>query len=366
MTVSDVMRYLERIAPPELSAEWDNTGLLIGSPDDPVQRLMTCLTITPEVVAEAIADQVQLIVSHHPVLFRGTKNLSTHNAEGRLLLPLLRAGIAVYSPHTSWDDAPGGINDQLAQCLGLTDVKPLIPGSAKPAYKLVVFVPENDLSRVSEAIFQAGGGLIGQYSECSFRVAGTGTFLGNEHSNPTVGQPGVREFAPEWRLEVLVPEKCLDTAIQAMRKAHSYEEPAFDIYPLRGVRSAGSGRVGNLPRELTLQAAATLLRDKLSAHSVQIVGSPETVITRVAILCGSGGKYHTEALKAQADCFLTGEATFHDCLAAKAAGLNLILPGHYASERPAMEKLANLLGQAFPAITFWPSRRESDVLATIL
>ena len=363
--VAELIRVLETLAPPGLAADWDNTGLLIGSPDDPANRILTCLTITPEVVTEALAEQVECIVSHHPVLFRGAKNLSTQTAEGRLLLPLLRAGVAVYSPHTSFDDGPGGINDQLAATLGLLNVQPLRSVAGRAAVKLVVFVPDSDLQAVSEAIFQAGGGIIGQYRECSFRLAGTGTFFPTEHTNPTVGQIGRREQAPEWRLEIVVPEGKVEAAVQAMRAAHSYEEPAYDVYPLKPSAIGGQGRVGNLPQPTILGQLARQLAQSLRADAVQIVGRAEQVIRRVAIICGSGGKYYPQALQAGADCFLTGEASFHDCLGAKAAGLAMILPGHYASERPGIEALAQRLAKAFPTATIWPSRQETDVLANV-
>ena len=225
-TVAAVCAHLDHFAPPDLAAEWDNVGLLFGDGMADVRRLLTCLTVTPAVVAEAVAEKADLIVTHHPILFRGAKRLSTATADGRLLWPLARAGIAVYSPHTALDNASGGINDSLARRLGLTNVSPLRRHDGERRCKVVVFVLDSDLQRVSDAMFAAGAGVIGQYEQCSFRLAGTGTFFGTENTNPTVGTKGRREDVSEWRLEVVCPEATLSGVMTAMRSAHSYEEPA--------------------------------------------------------------------------------------------------------------------------------------------
>src|SRR5205085_5861888 len=167
--------------------------------------------------------------------------------EGRLVLSLAQAGVAVYSPHTAFDSTCGGINDLLAQRLGLLDVTALRPGTGAPQCKVVVFVPDSDLARVSDALFAAGAGHIGQYSQCSFRLAGTGTFFGSDATHPTVGEKGRREEVSEWRLEAVCPEAGVEAVIAAMRKAHSYEEPAYDVYPLWPAPAAtGEGRLGRL------------------------------------------------------------------------------------------------------------------------
>src|SRR5207253_491266 len=186
MTVADVVDFLQQFAPPRLAASWDNVGLLLGDDAAAVERVLTCLTVTPESAAEAIDEHAQLIVTHHPILFRPTQRITTATPEGRILLALAQAGVAVYSPHTAFDNATGGINDILAQRLQLTQVQALRRQDGPRQCKIVVFVPDADLQRVSEAIFAAGAGHIGQYRECSFRLAGTGTFFGSDSTNPTV------------------------------------------------------------------------------------------------------------------------------------------------------------------------------------
>ena len=362
-TVADLAEYLEQFAPISTAAEWDNVGLLLGDRNTPVGRIMTCLTLTHDVAEEAVREQVNLIVSHHPILFRATKKLTVNSPDGKTLFPLLRAGVAVYSPHTAFDNCPGGINDILCRKLGVMKSSPLRPREAARQYKLVVFVPDSDLSRVSDAVFAAGAGVIGQYNECSFRLGGTGTFFGTASTNPTVGEKGRREEVAEWRLEVIVPEHLLSHVVNALRKAHSYEEPAFDLYPLKPGKSGGEGRIGDLAVAETLSALANKVKHELRANSVQIVGNLNRMVRRISIACGAAGEFLSDSIRANADVFLTGELRFHDALTAREAGIAVILPGHYATERPALEELASKLATDWPGITVWPSRVESDPLA---
>ncbi len=364
-TVADWVRYLDAFAPLHLAASWDNVGLLLGERQRPCDRVLTCLTVTPEVVAEAVAESVAMIVSHHPIFFKGAKNLSDTTAEGRLVLPLLRAGIAVYSSHTAFDNCPGGINDGLAHRFGLRNVRPLRPADAPAECKLVTFVPEADFSRVSEAIFAAGGGVIGGYEQCSFRTPGTGTFFGTAGTNPVVGERGRRGEVAEVRLEIVVPESKIAAAIAALRGAHSYEEPAFDIYPLKPKRGGGTGRIGELSTPVVLSEFAASVKRACVTNFTQFVGDLVRPVRIVALACGAAGEYLTDAIRAKADVFVTGEARFHDLLTAEAAGIGLVLPGHYASERPAVEDLAARLQPAFPEAVVWASRAERDPLATV-
>jgi dinuclear metal center YbgI/SA1388 family protein len=370
VTVGEIIAYLEEFAPRHLAADWDNVGLLLGNREEEVNRLMTCLTVTPESAAEAVAEKVQMIVSHHPILFRATQRLTGDCPEGQMLLDLARANVAVYSPHTAYDNTAGGINDQLAGLVGLTQRRPLRPvgGLTPPAgsalVKIVVFVPEPDLEPVSAALFAAGAGRIGEYRECSYRLAGTGTFFATENTTPTIGQKGQREEVSEWRLEVVCPQGNLPAALAGLRQAHSYEEPAYDLYPLQPAPSnQGVGRVGDLPKpvrlqELARQVKAALLPDQGSP--LQVVGDPNQVVRRVAVVCGAGGSLLAEVGAAGAEVFLTGELRFHEYLEAQARGLALLLPGHFASERNGVEALAQRLEERWPTLTVWASRQERD------
>ncbi len=359
-TVADIAAFLGRFAPPELAESWDNVGLLLGDVSTDVAKLMTCLSVTPDSAAEAVAEQVQLVVSHHPILLKPVNRITADTPEGRMLLSLVRAGVAVYSPHTAFDNTAGGINDILCRRLGLAEVQPLRRHTDRPRCKIVVFVPEVDLARVSDALFGAGAGVIGQYTQCSFRLAGTGTFFGSEESNPTVGQKGRREEVAEWRLEVVCPQERVAQAVTAMRQAHSYEEPAFDVYPLQSLPGQiGAGRVGLLSQAEALDAFVQRVRQALTAQHVQAVGPRDRAVRRVAVACGAPGEFLDDAVTAAADVFLTGEMRFHDQLAAEAKGLAVVLPGHYATERPGVEELASILQREFPTIRAWASRTET-------
>ena len=359
-SLDTIITHLETLAPLDLAEDWDNVGLLIGTRTQNVERIMTCLTVTSASAAEAIAERADLIVTHHPVLFRPVQRLTDATPEGVMLLGLLRAGIAVFSPHTAFDNAVGGINDLLATKLGLTDIGPLRDCS-EARFKIVVFVPESDLGKVSDAMFEAGAGHIGQYRECSFRSAGTGTFFGLDAANPAVGQKGRREQVAELRLEVVCPARRVDSVIAALRLAHSYEEPALDVYPLRHQSSAsGAGRVGKLSVPCKLGDFAAQVKQTLGAAHVQVVGESSLPVQRIAIACGAGGEFVTDAVRVRADVLLTGEARFHDCLSAQAQGLALVLPGHYATERPGIEDLAVRLQKEWSDTRVWASVSEED------
>jgi dinuclear metal center YbgI/SA1388 family protein len=359
-TVADIAASLDRFAPPGLAADWDNTGLLLGDPSAPVERILTCLTLTADVVEEAVAERANLVVSHHPILFRGAKKLTADRGDGAVVWPLSRAGIAVYSPHTSFDNCIGGINDILCRRLGVVNALPLRPKSAAKQFKLVVFVPDSDLAKVSDAVFGAGAGVIGHYEQCSYRLAGKGTFFGTDSTNPSVGQKGRREDVDEWRLEVVVPEARLTAVEKAMRAAHSYEEPAFDVFPLHPNTAGGEGRVGDLAKPATLGELAATAKAGLTAGFLQVVGEATRPVKRVAVACGAAGEFLQDAIRERADVFLTGELRFHDALTARAAGIAAIVPGHYATERPGIEELAAKLAADWPRITSWSSRIERD------
>ncbi len=365
-TVAEIAAYLECFAPSQTAANWDNVGLLLGDSSDKVNQIMTCLTVTPDVVEEAIAKRANLIVSHHPILFRGVKKLTASTTDGKVVLPLLRAGIAVYSPHTAFDNCAGGINELLCRLVfNVTETEPLRPREGDQKCKLVALVPDSDLAKVSDAMFAAGAGVIEHYNECSFRTMGKGTFFATESTNPTVGQKGRREDVDEWRLEVVLPERLLNRVVAAMRTAHSYEEPAYDVYPLKPGYSGGEGRLAKLLEPTTLGELAARAKRELRATSVQVIGELSTIVRKAAVACGAAGDFLSDSIHSHADVFLTGELRFHDALAARAAGMAVILPGHYATERPAIEMLAQKMATDWPELNVWASFKESDPIGTL-
>lgn len=359
--VAEIVAWLEGFAPSSLAETWDNVGLLWGDPSGPADRVMTCLTVTPETAAEAIEAGAGLIVSHHPVLFRGAKQIRADRGDGAYLWALARAGVAVASPHTAFDNTEGGINDGLARRLGLIEVGPLRATPAPPEFKIVVFTPKSDRASVLDAAFAAGAGRIGNYEECSYSGPGVGTFHGQDGSNPTVGQPGRRESAREWRVELICPEARLRPVLAAIWAAHSYEEPAIDVYPLKPLANGpGAGRVGDLAEPMPLDAFARGVARALGIESIQCVGPPGHSVRRVAIVCGAGDDFVPDAARAKADVLVTGEARYHRGLEALQHPLGLVVAGHHATERPGVEELAERIGRAFPAADVWASRREAD------
>ena len=372
-TIADVTGWLEAFAPARLAEPWDNVGLLWGDPSLAAERVMTCLTVTPTTAAEAIGERAALIVSHHPVLFREVKQIRADSPETGHLWKLARAGIAVASPHTAFDNTPGGINDLLCDRLGVVDLAPLRPLAATeretPAalrsFKVVVFTPESDHEAVAAAAFAAGGGRIGAYDECSFAIPGEGTFFGTEAANPSVGERGRRETVRELRFEVVCPAARLGVVLAAIRAHHSYEEPAIDVYPLCDNESPrasreGAGRIGRLVQPRGLAEFALWAGRALGQVPVAMVGDPQRQVVRVAVACGAGDDFLKDAARAGADVLVTGEARFHRAIEAQTLGVGLLTAGHYVSERLGVENLAERIARAFPNLKVWPSQAECD------
>ena len=369
LDVHRVCRYLHELAPLALAEDWDNVGLLLGDEATEVTRILTCLTLTSDVADEAIAVGATLVVTHHPLLFKPVKKLNASSSEGRLLLKLLRHGIAVYSPHTAYDNAPTGVNQQLAELLELQEIAPLRPRSIMAVgdfSKIVTYVPEQQHAAMCQALWDAGAGGIGNYRECSFNVRGVGTFFGLDDAHPAVGQAGRLEHVEEVRVEVICPADRLEPALAALREAHPYEVPAIDVLPLRVMPDgSGAGRYGRLIRPMTLGELNRVIADRLHQPNVQFVGDPAQRIEKLGIACGAAAEFLRDAHRAGCQALLTGEARFHACLEARDLGMALLLPGHYATERPAMEELAHRLAAQFPQVVTTASQSERDPVRNI-
>lgn len=372
-TVADITGWLEQFAPTCLAEPWDNVGLLWGDPSAEAARVMTCLTVTPASAVEAIRERAELIVSHHPVLFREVKKIRADLPDTGYLWNLARAGVSIASPHTAFDNTNDGINDILCRRLGLTNVAPLRPPTAiakastsgPRSFKIVVFTPEEEREAVSRAAFAAGAGRIGAYEECSFATPGEGTFFGTDSANPTVGERGRREFVREFRLEFVCPASKVAPVLASVRAHHSYEEPAIDVYPLSesgadGAPPGGAGRLGSSGEGHRLEQFAAFVSRMLGRVPVAMTGEPNQPVRRVAVSCGAGDDFLKDAARVGADVLVTGEARFHRALEAEALGIGLITAGHFATERPGVEELAARIASAFTNVTVWPSRDERD------
>jgi len=359
-TVANVCRFLRDMAPLSLAESWDNVGLLIGDDAARVSRILTCLTLTPDVADEAARSGTGLVVTHHPLLFKPVQRLTTATSEGRLVQTLIRNGIAVYSPHTAYDNAATGINQQLAERIGLSEIFPLRPHPPTEGLKVVTFVPDTHLDVVQRAVWDAGAGVIGEYRDCSFRVPGTGTFFGTESTNPAVGQAGQLEQVEEFRVEFVCPPVRMNDVLDALKRAHPYEEPAIDVQVLKSPVGTGSGRAGRLAEPVSLGALVERVARVLRQRVVASVGDLDRQIERVGIACGAAGEFLRDAQRQGCEAFLTGEARFHTCLEARDLNVALIVPGHYATERLAMEELAQRLAREFPDVAVEASCAETD------
>jgi len=346
--LSDVIGVLNILCPPALAEDWDNVGLQVGDPAAEIRRLLVCLDAEEIAVAEAERLGAQLVISHHPLLFRALKRLTPGDETGRVLFRAIRNGIAVASAHTNLDRAADGLNDWLAARLGLIEAQPLERPKTGDFYKLVVFVPAGHEVELMEVLFSAGAGQIGGYDRCSFRTSGTGSFRGNEASIPFIGRPGQFEETAELRLETIVPADRLSRVLARMLKAHPYEEVAYDLIPLANSRSdIGLGRLGRLTSPLTLEAFAAQVRERLQVPAVRIVGDRQRTITKVAVCGGSGSGLLGEAIRQGADCLVTGDVKYHDAQRARSEGIALLDAGHFGTEKLMVAELASRLKQVF-------------------
>ncbi|WP_457786272.1 Nif3-like dinuclear metal center hexameric protein [Geobacillus sp. Geo 8.1] len=325
----EIIQLLEQLAPKQLAMEGDRIGLQIGTLNKPVKKVMIALDVLEDVVVEAIDQQVDLIIAHHPPLYRPLKQLLTDDGHGRMIAACIKHDIAVYAAHTNLDVADGGLNDWLAEALGLNDTAVLVPTYTEPLKKLVVYVPVTHAEAVRAALGDAGAGHIGRYSHCTFNSRGVGTFLPHEGARPFIGEQGRLEEVEEVRIETIVPASLEREAIQAMLAVHPYEEVAYDIYPLDNEgRRFGLGRIGRLPQPVTLGAFAEQVKTAFSVPAVRVVGRLDDLVQTVAVLGGDGNKFVAAAASAGADVYVTGDVYYHTAHDAQALGLHIIDPGH--------------------------------------
>lgn len=340
-----VIQAMERLAPKHYAEPDDKIGLQVGSLRKEIRKVLVALDVTPEVVQEAVQIGAELIIAHHAVIYRPLAHLQTDTPAGAMAAELLRRDIAVYVSHTNLDTAEGGMNDWMAEALGLEGRDVLREVHTDKLYKLAVFVPKDHHEAVRDAMFRAGAGWIGNYSHCSFNIEGTGTFLPREGTDPYIGKQGKMESAAEVRVETVVPQSAHKAVVSAMLKAHPYEEVAYDLYSmdLKG-RSFGLGRVGKLPEAESLDAFAERVKKAFDVPFVRVVGEADKPIRKVAVLGGSGSRFIRNAMFAGADVLVTGDVDYHTAHDAAVAGLALVDPGHNA-EKIMKAKVAEWLGR---------------------
>jgi len=346
MKLSDLIEHFEKVAPSSLQESYDNSGLQIGSPTKEVKKGLICLDTTPAVVEEAIANGCDLIITHHPLIFVGLKTITGATASEKVVIEAIKNDIAIYSIHTNLDNVASGINRILGEKLGLANLMILKPAKGL-LRKLVTFCPLSEADTVREAIFEAGAGKIGEYDCCSFNIEGKGSFRGSDDSNPFVGRKGEVHFEPEVRIETILPTHLVSRVVDAMIKAHPYEEVAYDLYPLENkFGSVGSGMIGTLKIPLSESDFLNLLKTKLILPSLRHTRLTGNTIKKVAICGGAGSFLLNDALNAKADAFVTADLKYHQFFDAEAKIL-LVDAGHYETEQFAKELIYDIVSKNF-------------------
>lgn len=349
MKIKEIVAALERFAPLPLQDGFDNAGLQVGLTEEEVTGALLCLDVTEAVVDEAIALGFNLIVSHHPLLFKPLKRISGRNYIERCVMKALRNGIAIYSAHTNLDNAPHGVNAKIAAKLGLTRLQILAPKEAN-LLKLVTFVPVAQAEEVREALFAAGCGSIGNYDACSYNVQGEGTFRAGAGTHPFCGKEGELHTEKEIRVETVLPSFKRNQAIAALLEAHPYEEPAYDVYALQNEwQQAGSGIVGELPEEESEIDFLQRLKRTFEVGCVKHGRLTGKTIRKVALCGGAGAFLLPNALQAQADVYITGEMHYHDYFDYETLMLVAEI-GHYESEQYTKELFYDFFTQQYPSM----------------
>jgi dinuclear metal center YbgI/SA1388 family protein len=348
MKVSDIIHDLEEIAPPRLADEGDMIGLQVGDGQADVTRLLVAVDPTPAVVDYAVDSGAGLLVTHHPLIHRPIETLAAGEPMRDRLIKLVAAGRALYVMHTNYDSVEGGVNDVLAGRLGVRVTGLLCVRRRERKFKVAVFTPAEAVDAVRDAMAEAGAGVVGNYTHCSFRTEGTGTFVPLPAAQPYVGGIGELEEAAELRLEMLVPEWRLGPVLDAMIGQHPYEEVAYDVYPLENEPYAyGYGRVGRLAAAVKLSEFRRTVEAALNYHETRMVGDPDMPVEVVALCGGGGSSLIRDAHAAGVNVYVTGDVGHHDFLTADALGLAVIDAGHYQTERPGMEALAERLSRDY-------------------
>ncbi|MBE0650300.1 MAG: Nif3-like dinuclear metal center hexameric protein [Bacteroidales bacterium] len=348
MKIKKITDFLEQIAPLGLQESYDNSGLLIGSPDKNINKALISLDVTEEVMDEAIKNGCDLIISHHPLIFKGLKKLNGGNLVENLVVKAIKNDVAIYAIHTNLDNISGGVNGALAKKIGLKQTKVLYSKGGE-LNKLVVFCPQSHAEEVRNSMLDAGAGHIGNYSHCSYNTEGQGSFKAGEGADPYVGEIGKTHFENEIRIETIVPRWMISKVINAMLEVHPYEEVAYDIYPLTNKsENIGSGLIGILEKETDIEEFLKELKMTLQASGLRHGPFHSTrKVKKVAICGGSGSFLMEDAYRQGADLFVTADLKYHDFFLYHGE-MTLVDAGHYETEQFTKELLFDLITKKFP------------------
>lgn len=359
MKLHQLIGELNKWAPLSLQESYDNSGLLVGDTNQEIKKILITLDITEETIEEAISGAFNLIISHHPIIFKGFKSITGKTPEERAIISAIKHNISIVAMHTNLDNVNHGVNAKIAEILGLKNTQILSPvaGSLK---KLVVFVPNNHLGKFRQALFEVGAGHIGDYDQCSYGLSGTGTFRAGETANPFVGNIGELHEESEIRFETIFPKQIQSKVIKAIHKYHPYEEPAYDIYSLDNLNpDIGAGMIGNLSEAMKEEDFLKLLKSKMKTDCIRHTDLRNKKIQKVAF-CGGSGSFLIGAAQAQdADIFITGDVKYHDFFL---ADKKLIIAdiGHYESEQFTKELLRDFLIENFSKFAVQISEHQTN------
>ncbi len=347
MIVKDICSCIEAFAPLSYQEQWDNCGLLVGSPQQIVHKVLLTIDVSEAVVAEAVECKAQMIVSHHPLILSGLQRLTGNNDTQRAVLLAIKNDIAIYAAHTNMDVAPGGVSHRMAEKLGLINLQVLSP-QGSGLQKLVTYIPHDYFEQVREAIFIAGAGHIGNYDMCGYSTEGKGTFRGAENTQPFVGQRGILHTEPEIRFETIFPAHLGKQIVAALLDNHPYEEPAYDIYALQNTdMRVGLGVVGTLPAPISELHFLKKLKEAFTVPIIRHTNLSNKEILRVALCGGSGSSLLGAATRHKADVFVTADFKYHQF---GDAGQDILIAdiGHFESEQFTKEIFHEVLMKKFP------------------
>lgn len=346
MKISTLTNYLESIAPLAYQESYDNAGLIVGDPNQEINKALICLDCTEEVVEEAIQKGCDIIIAHHPIVFKGLKKFNGKNYVERVVLKAIKNNIALYAIHTNLDNVLGGVNSKIAEKLGLENTAILSPKTGLMK-QLSVYVPRSHVEIVRRALFEAGAGAIGNYDECSYNTAGYGTFRGLEGSNPSIGEQGQQERVEETKIELVYPAHKERAILVAMYASHPYEEVAHHIFTTENAMHAvGSGIIGNLPEAMAEEDFLAYLKDNLKLTLIRHTKLLAKKVNRVAICGGAGGFLLKDAKRSGADVFVTADYKYHEFFDAEEEIIIADI-GHFESEQFTQELLIEIIRKKF-------------------
>ena len=359
MKIQDITSLLEKAAPVSLQETYDNAGLITGNPTWECNGVLISLDATEEVIEEAVSKKCNLVIAHHPIVFKGLKRITGKNYVERAIITAIKNDIAIYAIHTNLDNVINGVNGMIADKIGLIN-RSVLMAKEQLLQKLVVYVPVAGKDHLLDALFKAGAGNIGQYSECSFSGTGTGSFKGGTESNPYVGKPGERHYENEERVEVIFPAWIRKQVIAAMKSAHPYEEVAFDLYSLEnGYELTGSGLVAELEVEMDERSFLEMLKNTFNIPLIRHTAFTGRKVKKVA-LCGGAGSFLTgTAIASGADAYITADIKYHEFFDADGR-LLLADIGHYESEQFTIDLLFDLIRKNFPKFAVLKSGRNTN------